>query len=64
MAKKPESPTFLASFAPGSRKCVQADSDGEVTIVLVSPETEAIQVMSAWMALKDQAFRVTLTPED
>lgn len=65
MAKKPDDGTwFLASFAPGSRKCVQADADGEVTIVLVAPESEALRVMSAWLALKDTAFRVTLTPED
>lgn len=64
MAKKPDGTWFLASFAPGSRKCVQADADGEVTIVLVAPESEALRVMSAWLALKESAFKVTLEPAE
>lgn len=51
--------TFTAAFAPG-RKCFQADTDGEVTIVLVVPETDAPKLMAAFPLLKDETFTVTL----
>lgn len=54
--------TFSAAFAPG-RKCVQADTEGEVLIQLVIPETDAAKVIAAFQILRDESFKVTLEAE-
>jgi hypothetical protein len=51
--------TFEAAFAPG-RKCFQCDTDGEVTLTLVVPESEAAKVLAAFQVLRDESFSVTL----
>ena len=52
--------SFQAAFAP-NRKAFQMDTDGEATIVLVVPPSDALIVTAAFQALREEAFTVTLT---
>lgn len=62
MSKARSAPvSFEAAFAPG-RKCFQADTEGEVLIQLVIPESDAVTVTAAFQVLRESSFRVTLTP--
>jgi hypothetical protein len=51
--------TFPATFAPG-RKCVQADTDGEVLVQFVIPASDAPKLLAAFPLLKNEELRVTV----
>ena len=63
MAKAQTGPTFMAALAPSPRKSLTVDSDGEAVLTLIVPASDVMAVTAAVIALRDVAFRVTLTPE-
>ena len=63
MVKKANALSFTAAFAP-QRKSFQMDTEGEATIVLVIPSSDALTVTAAFQALKEHSFTVTLSPHE
>ncbi len=55
---------FEAALVPAGRKALTLDADGEATLTLVIPATDALTVASRFAELMDTAFRVTLEPEN
>lgn len=52
--------TFEAALVPAGRKALTLDADGEATLTLVIPATDALTVVSRFMELRDRSFLVAL----
>lgn len=52
--------TFEAALVPAGRKALTLDADGEATLTLVIPATDALTVVSQFRALLDRSFLVAI----
>lgn len=52
--------TFEAALVPAGRKALTLDADGEATLTLVIPATDALTVVSRFFDLTDRSFRVEI----
>ena len=53
--------TFEAALVPSGRKALTLDADGEATLTLVIPATDALLVTSRFFDLMDRSFRVEIS---
>jgi len=51
---------FEAALAGSGRKALTVDSDGEATLTLIIPATDALQIMTRFYELMDRSFVVTI----
>lgn len=52
---------FEAALVPAGRKALTLDADGEATLTLVIPATDALVLATRFTELMDCAFTVTIT---
>jgi hypothetical protein len=52
--------SFEAALVPSGRKALTLDADGEATLTLVIPATDALLVTSRFFDLMDRSFVVTI----
>jgi len=62
MSKRPAAPpiVFEAALVPPGRKALTLDADGEATLTLVIPASDAMRLVSHFPRLMDCAFQVTI----
>lgn len=54
---------FQAALAPSPRKTLSMDADGEVTLTLIVPYTDATMLVSRWSELMDRTLLVAIVPQ-
>ena len=54
---------FAAALAPSPRKTLSMDADGEVTLTLIVPYTDATLLVSRWSELMDRTLLVAIVPQ-
>jgi hypothetical protein len=56
--------TFEAALVPAGRKALTLDADGEATLTLVIPATDALLVTTRFLDLMDRSFVVSISLEN
>ena len=54
---------FEAALVPAGRKALTLDADGEATLTLAIPATDALTVAARFLELMDCTFRVAIVRE-
>lgn len=57
--RKTEPITFEAAWA-SNRKCFQADTDGEVTLTWVVPESDSAIILALYQVTRGRSLKVTV----